>query len=398
MKTWEEYEDKLEYGRDFLSTSCSNLYKYIDAISGQFWSCKKLLSYGRPFNFVLSGRSVGKSTQVACLVLLDYIVNHRRFIYMRRDKDTIQETALTFFANACEILNSVMPEFIPGFFIAIKLVGKFYYVAMAKDPETGELFFDDQSCGQTVALSLERKSKSSALGDIYNIIFDEFIERDPTKYLGSAETMDVIEYRAVMSLYHTVDRRVGRVFRNETRVWFLGNTETKFCPLLLKLGIADYMTTGAHFIAPKGKQWVLEQVRGIDALKGREQSFAYQLSTEDEMKYSFSSDVEEDKAFVSTPDVAEYIMTWRLEGKDYGLMVDVRDVMRPLHITSKARTGYQTLSLDNGSHTGIDFQLIRSWRQQPMIKRAAEFYERGLLTFDKEETKRTFLKYFQFVI
>ena len=71
MKTWEEYENKLEYGHDFLANSCSNLYKYIDAISGDFWSCKKILSYGRPFNFVLSGRSVGKSTQVACLVLLD---------------------------------------------------------------------------------------------------------------------------------------------------------------------------------------------------------------------------------------------------------------------------------------------------------------------------------------
>lgn len=398
MKTWEEYEDKLEYGHDFLASSCSNLYKYIDAISGDFWSCKKILSYGRPFNFVLSGRSVGKSTQVACLVLLDYIMNKRRFIYMRRDKDTILETALSFFANACLILNEKMKEFMPDFWIAIKLVGKFYYIAFDKDPETGEPIFQEESIGQTVALSLERKSKSSALGDIYNIIFDEFIERDPTKYLGNAETMDVVEYRAVMSLYHTVDRRVGRAFRNETRVWFLGNTETKFCPLLIKLGISDYMCDGAKFVAPKDKQWVLEMVRGVDALKGREQSFAYQLSTEDEMKYSFSSDVEEDNAFVETPDVMQYIMTLVLQGKSYGLMTDIKSVLRPMHITSKARDGFQTLALDYGSHTGLDYQLIRSWRQQPMLKRMAEFYERGLLTFDKEETKRVFVKYLQFVL
>lgn len=398
MRSWEEYENKLEYGHDFLANSCSNLYKYIDAISGEFWSCKKMLSYGRPFNFVLSGRSVGKSTQIACLVLLDYIYNKRRFIYMRRDKDTILETALSFFANACEILNEKMQQFQPGFWVGIKLVGKFYYIAFDKDPETGEPVFLPDSIGQTVALSLERKSKSSALGDIYNIIFDEFVERDETKYLGNAENRDVVEYRAVMSLYHTVDRRVGRAFRNETRMWFLGNIETRFCPLLMKLGIADYMCEGAKFIAPKGQQWVLEQVRGVDALKGREQSFAYQLSTEDEMQYSFSSDVAHDNTFVGTPDVAEYIMTWILEGKRYGLMVDIRNIMRPLHITSKARDGYQTLSLDNVSHTGIDYQLIRSWRQVPIVKRAAEFYERGLLTFDKEETKRLFLKYFQFVV
>lgn len=398
MKSWEEYENKLDYGRDFLSSSCSNLYKYIDEISGAFWSCKKMLSYGRPFNFVLSGRSVGKSTQVACLVILDYVYNCRRFIYMRRDKDTILETGLSFFANACEILNGIMVKFDKNFWIGVKLVGKFYYIARSRDPESGDPIYEDQSCGQTVALSLERKSKSSALGDIFNIIFDEFIERDPTKYLGNASNMDVVEYRAVMSLYHTVDRKVGRAFRNETRVWFLGNSDTKFCPLLMKLGIADYMCEGAKFIAPKGVYWVLEEVRGVDALKGREQSFGYQLSTEDEMKYSFSSDVKEDRDFIETPDISEYIMTLILEGKSYGVMVDIRNIMRPMHITTKSRPGYQILALDYGSHTGIDYQLVRSWRSEPITSRLADFYGRGLLTFDKEETKRVFTHYLQFVV
>lgn len=396
MKAWEEYDNKIQYGHDFLATGASNIFRYLDKISGDFWSCKKIISYGRPFNFVLSGRSVGKSTQIACFVLLDFIKNARKFVYMRRDKDTILETALSFFENAVKILAENFPDEFKN--LHIKLVGRFYYIAFEVDPETGEPLYLPDSIGQTIALSLERKSKSSALGDIYTVIFDEFIERDPTKYLGNADTMDVVEYRAIMSLYHTIDRRVGRVFRNETRFFFLGNTETKFCPLLMKLGISDYMVQGAHFIAPKGKEWVLEQVRGIDALKGREQSFAYRLSTDDEMKYSFSSDVSEDTTFVSVPDVAEYIMTVRLEGKAYGIMVDIRDIMRPMHITSKARDGYQSLALDNSSHTGIDYQLIRSWRSSPMMVRIADHYQRGLLTFDKEETKRIFTKYLQFVV
>lgn len=398
MKSYEEYENKLDYGRDFLATGAANVFKYLDRISGDFWSCKKILSYGRPFNFVLSGRSVGKSTNIACFVLLDYIKNGRRFIYCRRDKDTVSLTATSFFENAVQILNEVLPTFpeFKGFKMKLKLVGRDYYISYGVD-EDGEDVWEEESIGSTIALSLERKSKSSALGTVYNVIFDEFVERDPTKYLGNSETMDKVEYRAVMSLYHTIDRRVGRVFRNETRFFFLGNIETKFCPLLMKLGIADYMVRGANFIAPKDKQWVLEQVRGIDALKGREQSFAYQLSTEDELEYSFSSDVSEDQTFVKQPEVSEYVMTVSLEGREYGIRRSIHQVVDELYIC-KPMPGWQVLSLDLKGHTGLDYQLIKSWRQHPVTTRLAEYFQRGLLYFDREDTKNTFLKYLQFTV
>lgn len=397
MKSWEEYENKLDYGHDFLATQSADLFKYIDYLCEGFWSPKKSVTYGRPFVFELSGRSAGKSTGVAIWVLLDYIKHGRRFIYLRRDKDTIQLTASSFFENAVEILNEKLPHFeeFKHFHMKLKYEGGYYYISYGKDEE-GKDIWEEDSIGQTVALSLERKAKSSSLGTIYTIIFDEFIERDPTKYLGSVDTMDRIEYRAIMSLYHTVDRRVGRVFRNETRIFFLGNIETKFCPLLLKMGVADYMVQGAAFIAPKGKEWLLEQIRGIDALKGREQSFAYQLSTEDELGYSFSSDVVEDKAFVKVPDISEYMMTISLEGKQYGVSRSVNSVIPELYI-GKARSGYQTIALDVTSHTGLDYQLIRSWRQHPLTNKLADFFERGLLYFDREDTKRIFLKYLSFM-
>ena len=396
MKSYEEYDNLLEYGHEFLATGAANVFKYLDSFSNGFWSCKKMITYGRPFNFVLSGRSVGKSTQIACFILLDFLLNGRRFLYMRRDKDTVLLTATSFFENAVQLLNDNLPKFkeFKDFKMAIKLEKRTYYIATEWDDE-GEPIFD-QDCGGTVALSIERKSKSSALGSVYNIIFDEFIERDPSNYLGNSDNMDLIEYRAVMSLYHTVDRTVGRVFRNETRVFFLGNTETKFCPLLMKLGISNYMVKGANFIAPKNAQWVLEQVRGIDALKHREQSFAYQLSTDDELEYSFSSDVNEDKVFIKKPGPSEYIWTVILEGKEYGIRRSIHQVV-PEMFVCKPEPGYQKLALDIKGHTGIDYQLIKSWKSHPATMRLSEYYERGMLYFYNEETKNAFLKYLQFM-
>lgn len=396
MKSYKEYENLLEYGHDFLATGASNTFKYLDALSNGFWSCKKMVTYGRPFNFVLSGRSVGKSTNIACFILLDYLLNKRRFIYMRRDKDTVLLTATSFFENAVTILNEILPQFeeFKGFKMAIKLESRKYYIATEWDDEGEPIWGDD--CGCTVALSIERKSKSSALGDVFNIVFDEFVERDEKNYLGNADNMDTVEYRAVMSLYHTVDRTVGRVFRNETRVFFLGNIETKFCPLLMKLGISNYMVNGANFIAPKGVQWVLEQVRNIDALKHREQSFAFQLSTEDELDYSFSSDVKQDKIFIKKPGPSEYIWTVILEGKEYGIRRSIHQVIPEMYVC-KPEPGYQKLALDIKGHTGIDYQLIKSWKSHPATMRLSEYFERGMLYFYNEETKNIFLKYLQFV-
>ncbi len=70
---------------NFLSTSCGNIYKYLDRYCGDFYNPKKVLTYGRPWIFVTGSRSVGKSTAIAILFLLDYIVNGRKFIYCRRD-------------------------------------------------------------------------------------------------------------------------------------------------------------------------------------------------------------------------------------------------------------------------------------------------------------------------
>lgn len=395
MKDYTEYENLLEYGHDFLAMGASNVYKYLEAVSGDFWCCKKLLTYGRPFNFVTSERSVGKSTQIALFVLLDFIYNDRQWIYCRRDKDTIGLTAPKFFDNAIKILNEKMPNLDPNYMPIIKfeLKGGHYNIAFHIDEDDQEIMIE---CGHTIPLSLEAKSKSTPFGNVYNIIFDEFLERDATKYLGNAVTMETAEYEAIMSLYESVDRCIGRSYRNETRVFFLGNIKTKFCPLYLVMGMTEYIVSGSKFIAPKGKFWLMERVDGIEATKGKEQSFAYQLATEDHRKYAFSTDTKDDLAFIAKPKHSQYIETVRLEGIDYGIRMSIHEAITGYYI-GKPVEGYRIIALDNDSHKGLDFQLIKSWREFPLTKRLAEFYQMGRLYFDCEKTKMVFLKYLQFI-
>ena len=88
--------------------------------------------------------------------------------------------------------------------------------------------------------------------------------------------------------------------------------------------------------------------------------------------------------------------TVRLEGKDYGIRIGINMVIPEMYVT-KPEASRRILSLDNKSHTGIDYQLIKAWRQFPLTKQLAEFYTRGLLFFNDEYTKQVFLKYLQFI-
>lgn len=396
MKSYEEFDNLLEYGHYFLSQGSSNVYKYLEALSGDFWSCQKLLTYGRPFNFVTSERSVGKSTNIAIFLLLEWLYNKRKFIYCRRDKDTIQLTGPKFFDNAVKIMNEKMPKLDPNYrniFLMELRGGKYMFsTTLDENDEPTEI----EEIGVTIPLSLEAKSKSTPFGDVYNIVFDEFLERDASKYLGNAKTMETAEYEAIMSLYESVDRCIGRSYRNETRVFFLGNIKTKFCPLYLVMGMADYIVSGARFIAPKGKLWLMERVDGIEATKGKEQSFAYNLATEDHRKYAFSTDTVDDNSFIGKPKVSEYLETVRLENKDYGVRIELNTAI-PRMFIGKPETGRRIVALDTQSHNGIDFQLIKSWRDFYLTQQMATYFQRGLLYFDCEKTKLVFLKYLQFM-
>ena len=130
-----------------------NVYKYLDAVSGSFWNCKRILSYGKPWNFVTGSRSVGKSTNIACFFILDFLKNGHKFIYCRRTKDEAMLTCQTFFGNAISIINAKTEFKIKS----LEYNGGEYYITMDGAGEDAPKIH----CGTVIPLSLEQKYKSA---------------------------------------------------------------------------------------------------------------------------------------------------------------------------------------------------------------------------------------------
>lgn len=360
-----------------------NVYKLLDQISGDFWNCKKLLTYNRPWNFVAGSRSVGKSTIIAAFFILDYLINGHKFIYSRRTKDETLLTAPTFFGNAVAIINKKTDIKIADFYYD----GGSYYIRLDGEKEKRE-------CGCIVPISLEQKYKSSNFSEYCNLVFDEFICQDSTRYLGSRETPDK-EYRAVLSLYQTIDRGIDRPYRNETRFFFLGNTATIYNPIFLKLNISNYIEDKSVFIAPKNKLWVLERIEEVAATSEMEQSFAYLLSDDEGKDYAFHNKGNDNNAYISKPPVnhRKYISTLILQGKKFGVWIN--DTHSQFYIAEYKNIGKPEISLDTGSHNVDDLMLITQWRDYPLINLLVDAFKHNRLFFGNGLIKNMFYKYFK---
>lgn len=362
-----------------------NVYKYLDSCANGFWSAKRCLTYNKPIICVTGTRSVGKSTGVAVFCLVDFLQNGHKFMYVRRRQRDTYKTCKTFFDNAIQVVNRGTPFDILGF----KFYRGQYYIATSKT-EDGEL--DYQVCGMACPLSEEEDLKSSVFSDYFTIIYDEFISKDPNRYLGTRDNPE-FEWDAVMSLYQTVDRGVDRPFRNETRIFLLGNKSTIYNPICLSIGIADYVQSGAHFVSPKNKLWVWEDVDGVETTAKVQESFAYQMSSEGVKKYAYHNEGKDTTYFLRKPDVAKYHTSVKLKGNVYGIYSD-DDYNFYIY---KPKEGYHVISLDVESNDGNDLHLIQKWRESPTLTMVSNAYKRGKLFFGNGKIQSAFLKYLEFV-
>lgn len=366
-----------------------NLYKDLDNCANGFWSPKKLLTYGKPVNVVTGTRSVGKSTGIACLSLLDYLKNKHKFMYVRRRQRDTYKTCKTFFNNAVEIINRYTKYKITGF----KFFNGKYLISTSNVKDEENNLTEWEECGEANPLSGEEELKSSVFSDYFTIIYDEFISKDPNKYLGNRDNPD-FEWDSVVSLYQTIDRGILKPYRNETALFLLGNKSTIYNPICLSLGIADFVNAGAHFTSPKNKTWVWEDVDSVESVNNFDESFAYQMSSDSVKKYAYENLGNDNNYFIKKPDTSTvYVNTIRFKGVNYGIKRDLNFnyfIVRP-------DSTRKIISLDVDSHDGNDLHLIRRWNESPIMCTLSEAYKQGRLYFDSGKNKVAILKYLQFM-
>lgn len=362
-----------------------NLYKYIEKCVGNFYNPIEVLTYNRPWNFIIGSRNIGKSTGYAILFILDYIINGHKFVYCRRTKDEVTMTCNTFFGNAVYIINEKCKGLIPEIKEVYYEAG-YFYIVTDSNPEP-------QQCGQTVALSLEQKYKSANFSEYYYLVYDEFIATDSARYLGNRNTPDR-EYDACLSLFQTMDRGIDNPFRNEVKFFFLGNNWTVYNPIFLSLNISDYVETDAKFIRPKDKGWLVQLVGEVDATKDYMQSNAFLLANEKNRDYAYhNKGVDNDAYIQKMPQGAkkEYYYTLCYEGKKYG----VYECQDNYYIGKYMNLGRPEIALDTASHYKSDLMLITSWLDFPLIKVLLDGFKHNRLYFETGRIKQTFYKYFK---
>lgn len=251
-------------------------------IYGKFYSPEQLLSYNRPFMLSVGGRSIGKSTGWQLHLLNDFIDNGHLFIYLRRTDKELYASVTDYFEDGVTILKQM------GKIYDFAYKKQLYYIKRTEESEW-------EVCGVAVALNLQHQIKSAKtkyFHQVWWILYEEFILEDSRLYLGDKENLRA-EYDKLMSLYKTVDRGIGKAYRNECRIICLGNNYSYFNPIYIGLGVDAYIRTDSKFIAPKGRLWCLEQTTTVEATKDINKSWAYQLSGEVQAKADYSNEAKE---------------------------------------------------------------------------------------------------------
>ena len=333
-------------------------------VYGKFYNPNIILSYGKVLNFTIGSRSIGKSTGWALFLLLEWINKGRQFIYVRRTMDETQLTAPTYFDNAVNILQD------KGYDIT-----EFYY-------KGGQYFLNGELCGYAIPLSLQQKYKSSNYSAVWWILYDEFmVMPGGSRYLGGSNNA-IYEVEAMTSLFQTVDRGIGRAFRDECRIIFVGNAGTFFNPFFINYGVDRYLRPDTKYLSPKQGIYVLELTKETEATKEIKNSNGYKMSTEKTKAYAYENqyaDISATDFIVKEPKGTHNMLcNFVYDGQIYGLYSYAEEGF--LYVNHKECLGKPTLALTTADHKP-NYLMIKTYHNHPLTQLLKQMYDVGSIRF-----------------
>lgn len=353
---------------------------------GNFYNPNKALSYGKAWILSVGSRSIGKSTGWMIEAIYHYIKTGKKFIYLRRTRDEVEITAPKACSNAVEILKNNGIEI-------DRILAKGGQYTLYR---TGEAEDKGEICGYYTGLSITPKYKSNNFSDCDRIIYDEFIADDDTMYLGSQRN-PMKEAHLCHAFYRTVDRGLNQAYRNETRFIFIGNVASYYCPIFLDLGIDKYLTPETKYLAPKGKNWVLEQTTGVTATQDIDKSWASQLENESERAYN-----DKGRALLDGSDT--YIAKIKEPRKPL-FCVNFRGVLMTVNIVESLQIIYITsggcnlkpIALTVGDQGGIDYTIARRPAEFMPLQRVFDAMKAGRVFYENKRVKMLIGTYMNFL-
>lgn len=356
-----------------------------DAITEGWFSVRKIMSYNRHMCMITGKRSSGKSTGVALWLLIEYLRAGKGWIYTRRTKDEMDQTAPSWFDNAVNIINGYISN--PADRIAVTY-------------KSGDYYVNNVFAGKAIPLSTQSKSKSTNLSWCMYIVYDEFIAFDGSGYIGGCSN-PMREYRSLLSLYQTADRGIGKAYRNETIMIALGNNDSFFNPLYMALGVDKYIRTDTHFLAPKGEEWVVMQMRAedADAAEKYRESVGYKLAdrhTKDVAYENISIQSAQSDVFIGKPECkTRDLCNLHWDGYDMSVKIDYKGGY--IYICHGCVNGLTDYALTMGDHRP-NYVLAMRVGGSGYLAMIKNFYMIGAVFFENKKCKYCLDNFLKFMI
>lgn len=397
----DEYEDLAEFGEDKREKEEKESHlipwdelraKYnipsYDELTKGWWSMRYVLSVDRLMDIIVGPRSLGKSTNVG-LWLIIYFLSHlyekrNGWIYIRRDKDEVEESAETWFDNALGIINRYITE--ESDKICLEYAGGRYHI-------NGKL------AGISVSLKKQQKLKSKNLSWTKYHVYDEAITPDGTGYIGGSSNMEK-EYDYLMSLATSADRDIDNPCCDEVVTIVLANNEGFNNPIYRGCGADKYIRADSHVIKPKDAEWVLQLPTYDDApeaakmLKSRRMSLQRKLMLERD--YNIAENKERSQFVKKITGELTTIANFKWNNIDFMLKASYREGIFYIKAGREDNSNIRNYALTLPDHRPNYFLITTPSKTDVPISLMRQARIEGMLYFENEKLMLavdTFLKF-----
>lgn len=313
-----------------------------------------VLSYGKAmFIFIIGERGVGKTYGAKKWCINKFIKKNEQFIYLRRYKTELKESAGT----TDKFFKAIYPEF-PGHKFQIS---------------GSNILCDGKTMGYTIALSTANILKSTSFDGVTTIIFDEFIiDKGCYHYLQN-------EVEQLLELFETIAR-----LRN-IRIIFLGNAVSITNPYFIYFNLT--LPYGKDIKTFKDGLIVVNYIKNEKYRKVKHESnFGKLIAGTNYSKYAIDNEfLRDSKAFIgkktasSTP-----FFTLVYKNHTFGFWIDNKTshiyVSKDYDPTNPTKF---TVNTDDHSEQ----TLLLSLRSSFYFKAVISHFRMGILFFENQQIK-----------
>ena len=226
-----------------------------------FYSLKEILERQAQYNIIIGERSNGKTYATLLYCLKQYIKDGSQFAVIRRWKEDIRgKRAQTTFNGIVD--NKEIENITNGNYNNVYYINGKWYLAKYDD-SLKKPICDNNPFAFGFSLTDMEHDKSTSYPNIRNIVFDEFITR--SCYIPD-------EFVTFMNVISTIVR-----YRNDVKIFMLGNTVNKYCPYFNELGLNNIqnMKQGTIDLYKYGDSGLKVAVEYCDSLNNSKPSDIY---------------------------------------------------------------------------------------------------------------------------